>query len=91
MRTITINGKSITLGPLTYGQVKVLSETLEKIAGSDVSPLERTDLSAQVLQQAHPQLTQEDLDATAPGVLLGASLEVYRITFARPEADAPAQ
>ena len=90
MLTITLNGKAIQVEPLTFGQVKANADTFNKIAEQGLASIERTEAAAAFLRIAIPELTEEDLDNSAPGALMAASLGIYMATFARPEGPAPA-
>ena len=80
-----INGKTYSASALTYAQVKASSDILSQIEAKDCSVLKRAELSAALILVSHPELKIEDIEASSPGALIAAGLQIYRVTFTDPE------
>lgn len=78
---------------LSYGVIRRNKPTVDALTASTegLTRLELTDRSVAFLRLAYPGATDEDFDGHAPGVLDAAAFAVYKATFSRPEAEAPAQ
>jgi hypothetical protein len=84
-----INGKEIQAIGLSYGAVKANGDLLDNLTATGKTNMERVAASVDLLKLALPELTDEDIDATAPGSLLSGALAIYQATFSRPEDLAP--
>jgi hypothetical protein len=74
--------------PLTYGVVKANKAVIDQVVADGLDYTARVEAAIAFIHLAAPEF---DCDSVPPGILLGASMELYKATFYRPEDAAPAQ
>ena len=86
MTKITLNGSDYNLVPLTWGQVKANNDVLDKMSTEGLPFRKRTEASEALLKVSMPDL---DLEPLSPGAIMLLGVELYLLTFKRPEDEAP--
>ena len=77
--------------PLTYGVIRKNKEVVDRLTAADLDLDQRIEASIAFLKLGSPEATDEDFDGFSPVAILQAGGELYKATFSRPEAAAPAQ
>ena len=85
MAHIIINGTSVPLPLLSFGAIKANKEIIEGMTTMGLDAVARTDNAVAFLKLAAPDC---DFESATPGAIQGASLDLYRETFSRPEESA---
>ena len=81
---------TLTFIPLTYGSVRKNASVLDALTAAKTAE-EATASAVAFLKLGAPDATEEDFDSMTPGAIQAAASDLYRATFARPEAAAPVQ
>lgn len=91
MDFITLQGEKKPIPALSYGTLRKNKDLVDAFTADDLTLPQRVEAAIPFLRLAFPDATEEDFDALTPGAIQLAGAQLYRATFARPEADAPAQ